>query len=343
MILSDKTIFLYVLFFFLPLEAYTPRLLMTLGERCDFPVIQLAETIHARVITGSEKEMKTQITNEDLLDLTHLIILDAPVQNLSEFASKVFYDYIHLNCSWGEALNFLEEKIPTVPITDADLEKISPEERGKFYLLLEKVSSILNDHKISFWAISGTLLGAIRHEGMVPWDDDLDIIIRVEEKQKLESLAYELDKNGLQLFIYSNYYYKIFFKDGDPIYLGDGSAYPWKYPFLDIFTVNQLQDRICIVSHNFPSIDLYPASGSYKGWWLYPHEIQEFPQFCPFGPLQIPIPADAEQILTREYGPDWYFVAYLWHKHSTETSMRRIKVAITDYSSPDYVMQKEQK
>jgi len=324
----------------LPLNSLTPRLLIALDTECAFSAFELAQNIDACVISGSEKEMESQILALDAEDGTHQIILDSPVENLAQLASRVFYDYICLHEEFEAALKTVQDKICTVPVTDADLKKISPEDRGLFYSLLKKVSTILDRQKVPFWAISGTLLGAVRHQGMVPWDDDLDIIIRVEEVQRFENLAKDLNKIGLQLYVYGNYFYKIFTKDGNPIYKEDGSLYPWKYPFLDVFVVNELQGKIRIVSHNYPLIDLYPACGLYKGWWLYPHELLMPQLFLPFGPMPIPVPHDPQAILTREYGSDWNSVAYMWHNHASEKAYQRIKVQIRDYSPPKFIMPK---
>ena len=41
--------------------------------------------------------------------------------------------------------------------------------------LLEVIDVICRKHQIPYWLSSGTLIGAARHKGFIPWDDDLDI------------------------------------------------------------------------------------------------------------------------------------------------------------------------
>ena len=59
--------------------------------------------------------------------------------------------------------------------------------------ILTEVDRICKKHDIPYWLSSGTLIGAIRHNGFIPWDDDLDIeMMRKDYLRLLKVLPQEL-------------------------------------------------------------------------------------------------------------------------------------------------------
>lgn len=63
----------------------------------------------------------------------------------------------------------------------------SPLRRQQMRMLdmLQCLDDICTRHNIPYWMSSGTLLGAVRHGGYIPWDDDLDVTIMYRDSKRL--------------------------------------------------------------------------------------------------------------------------------------------------------------
>ncbi len=68
--------------------------------------------------------------------------------------------------------------------------------------MIKEIRKICDKHNIKYFLVGGSLLGAVRHGGFIPWDDDLDIGMLREDYEKFRAVApQELDER----FFYQNH------------------------------------------------------------------------------------------------------------------------------------------
>lgn len=76
--------------------------------------------------------------------------------------------------------------------------------------LLHMFDAYCGQNNLRYWIDFGTLLGAVRHKGFIPWDDDIDIGMPREDYEKLIEL--NLEGTNLELLFSNNHRNKCFIK-----------------------------------------------------------------------------------------------------------------------------------
>lgn len=82
------------------------------------------------------------------------------------------------------------------------VEPIQGEERDGFYVqplmkriwkvqldILKVINTICTQHNLKYYGWYGTLLGAVRHHGFIPWDDDMDLAMLREDYESFQHLS----------------------------------------------------------------------------------------------------------------------------------------------------------
>ena len=199
---------------------------------------------------------------------------------------------------------------------------LSQDDAFNLYKLLHRVVKILEINNIKYWACGGTFLGAIRCKGIIKWDDDLDLCVLLEDKEKLMHII----RNDKDLVFddYSTIVNKIRYKEN-------------KFPFVDIFfMVREIETGKAVYK-----CALEKHRNLWKNEFYLEREL--FPlKKTQFGAMQISIPNEYKRYFTSSFGKNWYNQGRITYDHKNEKHIKpnitwMLKVSDYEPAKPFYI------
>ena len=200
--------------------------------------------------------------------------------------------------------------------------------------MLQNIDNVFKTHQITYWIDGGTLLGAVRHQDIIPWDDDGDIVVLSSDKNKFINLKQTFKKNGLDIARFWGGY-KIFPLDGESINhekrnwkwnknckdIENSETFNYKFPFIDV----------CFIEKNNKDEYRYSSEYTRRVWPNYYYKHNElFPlKRYSFGKkseqFYLTGPSNPEPYLNRAYGNNWKTTAYKDYDHKNQIRLTNIQ------------------
>lgn len=128
--------------------------------------------------------------------------MDALRKDLREMDKKNEYLFMLSQMQPGETLDDVRKRVHLMlPRATGRLRDIQIAEN----YILQRVKDICDQNGLEFFLIGGTLMGAVRHKGFIPWDNDIDIGMMRQDLLKLK----EILENDPELTLEYCYNYEV--------------------------------------------------------------------------------------------------------------------------------------
>lgn len=173
----------------------------------------------------------------------------------------------------------------------------NPKLHKKLYDLMKYFDNICIKHNIKYWAIGGTLLGCIRHEAIIPHDDDIDVSMTLENFTILKNI---IDKDSTYKIVGGDGFYKFGLISDE---INHANAFN---TWIDIMIMKETNNDKYKYTSNFCN-NMWPDE------WFYSKELFPLKRYK-FGQFKIYGAKNPEPYFLRVYGKKWK-TPRLTHSH----------------------------
>lgn len=208
------------------------------------------------------------------------------------------------------------------------MKEINREEMKRIQVeILDCLYSCCKDNNIKWWIEFGTLIGAVRHKGFIPWDDDIDVAMLRNDYEKLKKTfnSYSAEKTGGRFVLLdpelNNDYYYTFGKiiDTDTVLYEGKNDLLEIGVYIDVFVYdNAPSDNTEYIKmikrrdflgkfRNIKLIDAMASDGNTKA--LYIRLMQVLMKAVPMKTINAAMVRNAKKYLDRETGK---IAEFLW-------------------------------
>ena len=199
--------------------------------------------------------------------------------------------HVHTLCAFNAhyATDFNQTKIPI--LSHPNLPRaLNATDLSRLYDLISAIDGIFKENNITYVMSYGTLLGSYFMHGVLPWDDDLDIMVKASDFHKIDQCNFTSAKNrNKNIQSYHDMTYsakwpkvKLFFEFDKRI-----RQYKWAWPFCDVRTFKENETHVWIAQNpeiNSDRVDFYPLHNR------------------PLGKLWMPVARKPQIWLKNKYG-----------------------------------------
>ena len=214
-----------------------------------------------------------------------------------------------------------------------DIKKVKKRWNATILDILKAFMQICERHQLRYYCCAGTAIGAVRHHGIIPWDDDIDVIMPRPDYDRLLQIAKEEDFGNYEIISpYSDPTYPLYFSkisNRNTTLIEDRHIPCVTGLYVDIFPLDATDDNVekakllkakytkiinrlnAVSTHNsFGELDeishrydydkarnVQVYTGSYGFKEVFPKEWLGDGKMFPFEDIEVPLPQEYDKYL----------------------------------------------